>query len=660
MKQIALSSLLIFAVGCSKPTSHAENNSLAVDVVGKGALPLNNDIFLEMGTETGNGGGVVVCRNSTTNVIEKAELLDFYEARVVRKLKLDLGAEDLDFKIKIQNVLNRIKQHSPVRGAKYQRMYDSFFAEAAIIPDANLTYIDDAASVVIPVGCAKEQASIVRNPEFPEDARYIISKILWDKLDNNSKAGLVLHEIIYQEGISLGQQNSKAVRYFVGKITSNEAASYNKEKFDALIAAVKFSAYDFYGTLVTKSVVENTVSYETDKSNFFADMNLPKRVAYGNLVLNKNFVLIFLIQTNTLRYAIGVIEVTKGTTVIKADKDSDFSLDFTADGNLSILKGSATDKLSARFNNFELKLRSTSDYWSSSFSLLFDENELPKYWTGILESKNPSRQYDSGPLYADKIEADETRTINENGILLKAYLLQPRLYNSPQGQLIFGPNGQVNGTGDDTRSYFNKDGMLIRGSLQEGQMIRLADGRYKKYINPLLIEFDHFDLAIVVLYGYYRNNSGSTHMYDGCDLRDFSKVEKLIKNSGSLQNVIRDREIELTPGSITVMRVTDYKYTSAINYSLPTFAVHFRDKKGDEYSIEMLRGSESLGGVSLEDTAYLNTDKLANGTINRSCSQAFYNNGYSYSGTDARIKNITKDYSYSIVKLDLSDVTETH
>jgi hypothetical protein len=191
-------------------------------------------------------------------------------------------------------------------------------------------------------------------------------------------------------------------------------------------------------------------------------------------------------------------------------------------------------------------------------------------------------------------------------------------------------------------------------------MIRLADGRYKKYANPLLIEFDRLGLAQVVPYGYYQHNGDSTPIYDGCDLKDFSKVEKKIQESASMQMVIRDNKIDLAPGSITVTRIEDYKYLNIIYHSLPTFAVNFKDVKGDQYSIEMLRGSESMKGVTLQDTAYLKIEKLANGTVNRFCTQYFYPGEYSSSQVDAQIKNITKNFTYPLVKLALYDVTESH
>ena len=44
----------------------------------------------EGGSAVGNGGGTVICRDPSTRVIKSAELLDFYEARVIRYFNTDI------------------------------------------------------------------------------------------------------------------------------------------------------------------------------------------------------------------------------------------------------------------------------------------------------------------------------------------------------------------------------------------------------------------------------------------------------------------------------------------------------------------------------------------------------------------------------------------
>ena len=44
------------------------------------------------GDERGNGGDAVVCRDQVGK-ITKVELLDYYEARVMRNIQIDLGSD---------------------------------------------------------------------------------------------------------------------------------------------------------------------------------------------------------------------------------------------------------------------------------------------------------------------------------------------------------------------------------------------------------------------------------------------------------------------------------------------------------------------------------------------------------------------------------------
>src|SRR5262249_21252593 len=71
-----------------------------------------------------------------------------------------------------------------------------------------------------PQGCSPGQAAIQIKKQFPEDKTFTISKEMWDKMDPNSRAGLILHEIIYEEMISLGEDNSVNASYINSYMTA--------------------------------------------------------------------------------------------------------------------------------------------------------------------------------------------------------------------------------------------------------------------------------------------------------------------------------------------------------------------------------------------------------------------------------------------------------
>jgi hypothetical protein len=178
------------------------------------------------GNENGNGGDAVVCRNAKQEIIS-AELLDYYEARVMRGITIELNTSGYGYKILM--ALDRIKNLAPLRYARYRELADKFSSEAKWIPGIALVDIPDSQETFIPRGCAVEQVAVQARPRFPEDSYYTISKDIWDKMDDTSKAGLILHEIIYREALAQTQPhtNSIYVRYFNSYISSKKLAGLN-------------------------------------------------------------------------------------------------------------------------------------------------------------------------------------------------------------------------------------------------------------------------------------------------------------------------------------------------------------------------------------------------------------------------------------------------
>jgi hypothetical protein len=173
--------------------------------------------------EVGNGGDAVVCRNNQGD-ITKVELLDYYEARVMRGIIVNLGAPHLSVEEKVDLVLERLKIKAPNRFTYYKDLVSTFFDEAKFISDIHLVDISDSENVIFGKGCVVEQLAIQHEPTFPQDSRYLINKDLWDLMSPDHQAGLILHEIIYFDALNqetLPHENSKKVRYFNSYISSD-------------------------------------------------------------------------------------------------------------------------------------------------------------------------------------------------------------------------------------------------------------------------------------------------------------------------------------------------------------------------------------------------------------------------------------------------------
>ena len=191
------------------------------------------------GVHLGNGGDVLVHRRPDGAILS-AILLDFYESETQRGIIRDIGASDLSVEKKIEKVLNRIERLDQGRAHRYFGWYRTFLQESCFLSGVNLVDIPDSQHVQLPAGSgwAIEQIAVQREPRFPEDRRYIINKDLWDVLDNDSRAGLLLHEFIYRDAVTSGAQDSVGVRYLLSASTATKIDEWDfKTYVDRLLAA---------------------------------------------------------------------------------------------------------------------------------------------------------------------------------------------------------------------------------------------------------------------------------------------------------------------------------------------------------------------------------------------------------------------------------------
>ncbi|MGE3757745.1 MAG: hypothetical protein AB7H97_08315 [Pseudobdellovibrionaceae bacterium] len=603
MKNIIRSQLVMVIVGSLIFASCAQSDS-------KGQVAYRKSDVGVSGSETGNGGGVVVCRNASTGAIEKVELLDFYEARVLRNLKINMGAVGDSFQIKVEKTRQKLAKVSPLRAAKYKNMFSKFSSEAVFIPDAELTYIDDAANVVVPVGCKKEQASILNEPEFPGDPRYTISKDLWDRMDNDSKAGLILHEIIYQEGLTFEHVNSKPTRYILGLLASTAIDNLNPEQFAKIVLSSNFKILELFGSLVIKKDEEDSIWYKEDESKFFEEVR-PKQVVYEGLTLQPRFSLSFS-KSGTLLWAFGVQRVSKAKMDLKAIQGS-LAITYSPRGKIEKLKG----VLSGRFGDWNLSFMD-GEY---SETLWLDKDELPFNFDGTLQISNPKTGYISAKVYDDR-PGDDDRTISPRGIILRGMVNEPQPLVTPQGLLVFDSKGRSSGVIHYVS--FNEDGIVTAGRLAPNQEIKTESG-IKKSLNHLEIEFLENGLARIKTYG----SQDPDYIRGGCQISDYSStLLKYLKEEMDLGGYLKSKGIEWDEGSLSVERVADYVLDNdTYKYALPTFAVTFRSKSGNLFLIKTFKDGE---GISLEEEAVLRTKRNSEGAVIRKyCEHSFMRENYS-------------------------------
>lgn len=305
---------------------------------------------LYAGGQDGNGGNMLICLN-TNGTLKSKELLDFYESRVIRGITPSLGHPSLPYLEKIEMVLTRIQHLSPRRFKSYLEEARSFESQSVFLPATDLTSMPDSQHPVVPKNCTVVQTVIQRTPIFAEDKRYIVNKDIWDLLDNDDKAGLVLHEAILREAalmapilaqygiIPESQQilrDSSRVRYINSLIASEKLINKNPQEWAELAAKAHLSpVVEIFGGLFSNSnnVINGSVRLGTEKyltripngypfgeRDKYGDIEFPTQTPIGSLWCRRE------IQVNLDRNKLISCRGPEGLYEREYDKPYKFSL----------------------------------------------------------------------------------------------------------------------------------------------------------------------------------------------------------------------------------------------------------------------------------------------------------------------------------------------
>lgn len=162
----------------------------------------------DRGTEVGNGGDVVVCESK-----QLVELLDIYEARTLRKIGFNFGGpENQTYQEKVRFAIRRLSEIDPYKASILWRFAFDFGREAIFLDDVVLKDVRDSNEIYLPAGCELRQIAVQNTRVSKNDPFYIFDNKLWKRLDENNKAALVLHELIFRAAAR--SWNSPRVRFY--------------------------------------------------------------------------------------------------------------------------------------------------------------------------------------------------------------------------------------------------------------------------------------------------------------------------------------------------------------------------------------------------------------------------------------------------------------
>lgn len=190
----------------------------------------------------GNGGDAVVCKDKNGK-IKSVELLDLYEGinlgRVDSYIKTDGRRFDeiVEDRLKLidrythstmqENIIDFAKDLIS-KALQYERngvdRYDNVRFATSILVD-----VPDSDHLSFPDGCQVEQVAVKRKDFYEGEIEFLFKSTTWDKMDELSKAGLILHEAIYKTFDDL--KSSIPIRYFNQNILSDKFEDIDLKDF---------------------------------------------------------------------------------------------------------------------------------------------------------------------------------------------------------------------------------------------------------------------------------------------------------------------------------------------------------------------------------------------------------------------------------------------
>lgn len=198
------------------------------------------------GHVVGNGGYVIKCNK---NAVETFESYDLVEGFIIDN-KSPVFSLEKDYLNKAKDILRRIKNLNPTRFHLYTEWLNNFKNEAMYTPSGvDLIDIPDVSIGVRPKGCSLVQAIVQNTGAQGKESRYLINSDIWNKLDEDHKSALVIHELIYREARNNinRHENSFYVRSFNQLIFSDQIKNMKLKNYILFLKDSFFAQADAYG-----------------------------------------------------------------------------------------------------------------------------------------------------------------------------------------------------------------------------------------------------------------------------------------------------------------------------------------------------------------------------------------------------------------------------
>ncbi|MBS1984981.1 MAG: hypothetical protein JST16_12500 [Bdellovibrionales bacterium] len=147
-------------------------------------------------------------------------------------------------------MLERLKSLSPLRYEWYRSEAQVFFDQLSLFTSDELRFMNDSYYEVLGENCSLEQVALQQERGFIGDPTFFVNLPRWNRFDLNSRAALIVHEIIYNEFLLYGHTDSVSARRMVAFLASNYFRHHYLKNFLVDLHSAKIPDTDIGGIWV--------------------------------------------------------------------------------------------------------------------------------------------------------------------------------------------------------------------------------------------------------------------------------------------------------------------------------------------------------------------------------------------------------------------------
>lgn len=232
------------------------------------------------------GGNASVCRDEKQKILS-AEMLDSADLRIFGG-HLDFDPQEKTWQKKLKAKLKEWAHVAPLRMKQYQTWAETFLSETQFLSGVTISAIQDYGPIVTEnqAGhCRIQPVAFQRADEvlFPGDQRYVVDLDVWNVLDENQRAVLVLHELVYRESLRMNPSSAVPTRKLTQLLVSKKV---DAELYVQTVAKMPLGFLEYGGLKVDVSACKDVASDSSEcvgrSLQFFPSGKLKYLTAVGN------------------------------------------------------------------------------------------------------------------------------------------------------------------------------------------------------------------------------------------------------------------------------------------------------------------------------------------------------------------------------------------